>query len=199
MAAPRVTLEEVIKTATDLTREGVHPSVATVREALGGRGSFTTITKHLQTWREQSEETAANVELPEEVEAAYRHAAVAAWGEAYRIAHEEADRIKEQAAEREARLVKGCTETAAEVERLENLLQEHEAKAKAHAEELATIRESEYKFREECARFKAESEAKENRISEVSSELANLKVENKQLLKQAGKLEAEVQLLKSPQ
>ena len=51
MGRPGVTYEEVAAAARSLTEEGKRATAAAVRERLG-RGSLTTIQRHLQTWRE---------------------------------------------------------------------------------------------------------------------------------------------------
>ncbi len=197
MAAPRITLEDVIRTANELVEAGEHPSVSTVREALGGRGSFTTITKHLQEWRLQQEEVNTKADLPERVEAAYRKAAAFAWSEARRQAGEEVALIKEQMEQKEARLVKDATESAAEVGRLEKQVQDLEQKAAKTDKALNELREREAQAREEASRHKAENEASGQRVKACEGERDSLKAENKQLLVQTGKLEAEIQFIKS--
>ncbi len=50
MARPGVTYLEVVKTATKLIEQKIHPSIEEVRRALG-TGSNSTINKHLREWR----------------------------------------------------------------------------------------------------------------------------------------------------
>lgn len=68
MARPGVTYEDVTKVTAKILRQGLNPTVARVREYLG-TGSNTTISRHLEAWREtfDDEQTGFPESVPEEL------------------------------------------------------------------------------------------------------------------------------------
>lgn len=69
MARPGILYSHVAKAAAQLTAAGKNPTVDTVREALGGTGSKSTITPLLKQWKNenQGETTAAGAGIPVEL------------------------------------------------------------------------------------------------------------------------------------
>lgn len=59
MARPGITYSQVAQAAETLTAAGASPTIAAVREALGGTGSPNTIHKHLAAWRDGQPTAAA--------------------------------------------------------------------------------------------------------------------------------------------
>ncbi|MDR5902097.1 DNA-binding protein [Halomonas icarae] len=104
MARIGVTYEDVQRAIDALLAQGDAPSVQKIREILG-TGSFTTISDHLRTWRQQREEN-RDVPPPRGMPAALQELAEALWrqaqesaNEALRHYREEADRKVEEAQE----------------------------------------------------------------------------------------------------
>ena len=123
MAAPRITQEQVFQTADTLRQQGEHPSVAAVREAIGS-GSYSTVNRYLQLWREQQEKEMVSADLPAPVEEAYRKAAAVAWNEASRLTGEQVTAIKEQTTKERERFEKEARDAAAEITRLEQQVEQ---------------------------------------------------------------------------
>ena len=63
-----LTIQQVHNTADQLQGQGIKPTLAEVRKALGG-GSFTTISEAMKSWRQdnQQEEQLRQVELPSSI------------------------------------------------------------------------------------------------------------------------------------
>ena len=65
-----ITPEQIIETAEALVERGASPTLAAVRQELGG-GSFTTISEALRSWRERrqaSQARAESVQVPARVQ-----------------------------------------------------------------------------------------------------------------------------------
>jgi colicin import membrane protein len=79
MARTGITGDQVFAAADDLAAEGIQPTVKLVRDRIGG--SYSTITPHLATWKEERRgQAVANIpDMPESVEATSRTVWVAAW------------------------------------------------------------------------------------------------------------------------
>lgn len=139
-----ITKEEVFETATAIFARGKNPTQATVRAALG-KGSFSTISKHLAEWREQQTDAEALVtsteQMPDQVQsllhrtyAAIRaHAESTVVGEQTTLLEQENERLREKLTD--------CETTKAElaglqfayreaIARMEQLTRENERIAK---------------------------------------------------------------------
>ena len=178
MAKARISLEDVIRIANELTKQGEYPSVSTVRDALGS-GSFTTINKHLQAWKEEREAGMVQRSLPEAVEASYRKAAAHAWMESERLSQEKITQAAEQAKIKEAQLNKQYMEALAEVERVEKLLQEATVKNQQIFQSLESIHHAERQSSEEKVKLMKQVEFGQTRISELTDDLENERTEYK--------------------
>ncbi len=73
MARAAHTPEQIHEAADRLAADGQEPNPGNLREALGGKGSFTTITKHLEAWREKrrAQPGPVAIEMPESVKEAF--------------------------------------------------------------------------------------------------------------------------------
>lgn len=73
MARAAHTPEQIHEAADRLAADGQEPNPGNLREALGGKGSFTTITKHLEIWREKrrAQPGPVAIEMPESVKEAF--------------------------------------------------------------------------------------------------------------------------------
>ena len=103
-----ITMEMIHAIADELLKEGKRPTLANVREALGDKGSFTTISKGMQTWKEkQSKIIAASITpIPDDVKNELNLAAQHLWNSAMQIAegklHSERDALSAAREEMEA-------------------------------------------------------------------------------------------------
>lgn len=125
-----VTEALVSEVAEQMCAEGREPSILTVQARIGG-GSFSTVKKHLDRWREKKREEHAAPETPGEINRKAQEFARAVWGLAYERATSAADlEVKEirrqleiantslaEAAEEIARLEKSETVQRAETDK----------------------------------------------------------------------------------
>ena len=192
MAAPRITQDSVFKAADQLSEQGEYPSVSTVREYLGS-GSFSTITKYLQQWREHQDKAAVTIDLPEKVEAAYRKAAVVAWQEASRLANEKAVVAEERMEQERQKHVQASDEASAEIERLETLVQQMELKDQQRQKELEELSQRERSQTERAVRAEAQVNSAAKEANNLNSKVEALEKENKELHNQVGHLEAKLE------
>lgn len=167
----KVNYEDVARTAVSLLVQGINPSVAKIRQALGGIGSPNTINDHLREWREELAKRETKM-LPPAVPDALVGAVGQFW-EAARLAAEqalipelrraadevEAANAKERAAERgleesKARLTEAQEQLASSGNRIESLSRAAEREAE-HVRQLEA----------ELDRVKHDAE---NRVAEAS-------------------------------
>ena len=176
MAAPRITQEQVFKTADELKQQGEHPSVAAVREAIGS-GSYSTVNRYLQLWREQQEKDMVSVDLPAPVEEAYRKAAAIAWAEASRVAGEQVAIVKEKAEQEQQRREEEARDAAAEIERLEQQAGQVEplqARVQELTEQLTRLEAENRQLSEQRTTQAEDLKAANEKISTLSREIGTL-------------------------
>jgi len=127
MAISRIKKEQVWKTAQALVDEGRKPTIQAIRQRLGG-GSYTTISRHLASWREQRRPEPEQPPVPESVQEIARRL----WAEAWRLSEE--------------KLVQGQTQWATERQQLEqeirDLALELDQKDKAFREAMTKLENS---------------------------------------------------------
>ncbi len=117
-----LTIEQIHEAADNLSEQGIKPTMAKVREALGGKGSFTTINEAMKTWKatQTHEEMLLKVDLPSELNERLQATAAILWESAQDIANERlnAERQAMKAAQDQA--VIECEEAQEVVKLLEN-------------------------------------------------------------------------------
>jgi chromosome segregation ATPase len=122
MARNGITYEQVANAANLIRTRGMVPSISAIRAALNNEGSFSTISKHLDKWRESDAGKSDDRPMPEAVE----NAALSAIGELWQIASKEArDEIaalREEHRVERARMQAEYTELLKENARLEHAL-----------------------------------------------------------------------------
>lgn len=92
-----LTIQDIHATADRLAEQGIKPTLAEVRKALGG-GSFTTISDAMKSWRQeqQIEQQLQQIDLPSSIEERLKSLGAEMWQSAINMANERL------AAEREA-------------------------------------------------------------------------------------------------
>lgn len=174
-----ITFEQVVGVIESLTIHGKRVTAANIRAELG-RGSMSTILKHLQVWRTTQGKT--KPELPDTQDRDYsalhkavndliREATVQVEHEAIRAANDNAETIKglmaeaEEAKERLQELeeqVAQLTEERGELQAQKKGLETELASAK---DELRELRQRNERLIEECATAKAQAEAADQRAN----------------------------------
>lgn len=192
MARPIVTPQLVAEAAEALLAEKVDPTILTVQARIGA-GSYSTVKKHLDLWKEQRAKSAAAApETPAEVEAKARDLARAVWLLAAAEAKREAQQAKDQAA----------AEVAAAQDELRQALTEITRLEASEAKLTATVEQQQARLREvELALAEAQTQAR--RVVEAERELSDARAQLEQVrgdvtLKavEAGKLSGEVEALR---
>ena len=189
--------DEVIETANRLEAEGKEVTALTMLSALG-RGSLTTIYKHLDAWRETKpvRSPVVQADQPEPVKTAF--------ATAWRVAAEEAARettvIREKAAEEvkgALRQFHGALEALAKVEAdreadgeamegLHGIIAEQKAQIGKLESEVAAANARADELRDQLKSLQADRDAAIKAAAEHKGELTALKDQNKQLLAKIG-------------
>lgn len=93
-----ITKEQIFEAANAILEEGANPTLSSVRERLGGTGSFATITRYMQEWRNEQKAPAAPIRelAPEAITERVQQLSTDVWSIALKMAN---DRLK---AEKEA-------------------------------------------------------------------------------------------------
>lgn len=177
MARPGITQDDVFTTATALEEEGTSPTVNAVRERLG-TGSFSTITNHLEAWRLQRTHNPLNVPvMPERVERAFHQAWSVAARTAWEGLEEERETLRRKATESES----NQRDMTAEIERLEQLVDEADRKTKAADAERGALNKTLLERDEALSRLKIEAARMEERLQAAQQRGEEIKVQLEQL------------------
>jgi len=166
MARQIVTQQAVTEAAEALIVEGAEPSIVAVQARIGG-GSYSTVKKFLDVWKQQRAEAAtAAPDTPAEIQAKGQEFARIVWAMASREAQAEAQQAKDEA-QAEVAAVRGeLAEATNEIARLEGV----------EASQAATIDQQAAKLREvELALAEAQTQAR--RVAELEKSLADLRAE----------------------
>ncbi|WP_201609968.1 DNA-binding protein [Psychrobacter submarinus] len=139
-----LTIQQVHNTADQLQEQGIKPTLAEVRKALGG-GSFTTISEAMKSWRQdnQQEEQLRQVELPSSIAERLQTLGADMWQTAIDIAN---DRLVKEREALESIKAKSQAETdeaqeavkTLESEQADLLVQLDEVTATAEAAAIST-------------------------------------------------------------
>lgn len=166
MARQIVTQQAVTEAAEALIVEGAEPSIVAVQARIGG-GSYSTVKKFLDVWKQQRAEAAtAAPETPAEVQAKGQEFARIVWALASREAQAEAQQAKDEAQAAVAAVRVELAEATNEIARLEGV----------EAAQAATIDQQAAKLREvELALAEAQTQAR--RVAELEKSLADLRAE----------------------
>lgn len=166
MARQIVTQQAVTEAAEALIVEGAEPSIVAVQARIGG-GSYSTVKKCLDVWKQQRAEAAtAAPDTPAEVQAKGQEFARIVWALASREAQAEAQQAKDEAQAEVAAVRVELAEATNEIARLEGV----------EASQAATIDQQAAKLREvELALAEAQTQAR--RVSELEESLADLRAE----------------------
>lgn len=186
MAREGITQAQVFNAADAISSAGQNPTVASIRAKLG-TGSFTTITAHLRAWKEQvitSEPETSDV--PEEVTAALGRAAEIVWKAANEHFARELAALRKAADDNTLKAYAEADEARAEIERLEEVVENDRETITAQAEHVQDLAEKYTALRNiieslktERAELRTELKAADARIKEQSDLLRRLVPEKK--------------------
>lgn len=166
MARQIVTQNAVTEAAEALIVEGAEPSIVAVQARIGG-GSYSTVKKFLDVWKQQRAEAAtAAPETPAEVQAKGQEFARIVWALASREAQAEAQQAKDEAHAEVAAVRVELAEANNEIARLEGV---EAAQAETIDQQAAKLREVELAL--------AEAQTQARRVGELEKSLADLRAE----------------------
>lgn len=166
MARQIVTQQAVTEAAEALIVEGAEPSIVAVQARIGG-GSYSTVKKFLDVWKQQRAEAAtAAPDTPAEVQAKGQEFARAVWALASREAQAEAQQAKDEAHAEVAAVRVELADAHNEIARLEGL---EAAQAETIEQQAAKLREVELAL--------AEAQTQARRVGELEKSLADLRAE----------------------
>ncbi|HFH4246446.1 TPA: DNA-binding protein [Pseudomonas aeruginosa] len=166
MARQIVTQQAVTEAAEALIVEGAEPSIVAVQARIGG-GSYSTVKKFLDVWKQQRVEAAtAAPETPAEVQAKGQEFARIVWALASREAQAEAQQAKDEAQAEVAAVRVELAEANNEIARLEGV---ESAQAETIDQQAAKLREVELAL--------AEAQTQARRVPELEKSLADLRAE----------------------
>jgi chromosome segregation ATPase len=181
-----ITREQIIETAEALQAAGVNPTMQAVRDALGSKGSFATISPVLRAWRDSKAQRATvAIEMPGEAKAALERAGADLWKIITALATERLTKVQEEAEAAINAANSDRDEALLEIERLETSIEQtggelaealaaNEVSTNALNDALEEIRALEIQLAD-----KARIEADNTRLM---AELAELRTENKTLV-----------------
>ena len=166
MARQIVTQQAVTEAAEALIVEGAEPSIVAVQARIGG-GSYSTVKKFLDVWKQQrAQDAAAAPETPAEVQVKGQEFARTVWALASREAQAAAQQAKDEAQAAVAAVRVELGEATNEIARLEGV----------EAAQAATIDQQATALREvELALAEAQTQAR--RVTELEKSLADLRTE----------------------
>ena len=166
MARQIVTQQAVTEAAEALIVEGAEPSIVAVQARIGG-GSYSTVKKCLDVWKQQRAEAAtAAPDTPAEVQAKGQEFARIVWALASREAQAEAQQAKDEAQAEVAAVRVELAEANNEIARLEGV---EAAQAETIDQQAAKLREVELAL--------AEAQTQARRVAELEKSLADLRAE----------------------
>ena len=166
MARQIVTQQAVTEAAEALIVEGAEPSIVAVQARSGG-GSYSTVKKCLDVWKQQRAEAAtAAPDTPAEVQAKGQEFARIVWALASREAQAEAQQAKDEAQAEVAAVRVELAEANNEIARLEGV---EAAQAETIDQQAAKLREVELAL--------AEAQTQARRVAELEKSLADLRAE----------------------
>jgi FtsZ-binding cell division protein ZapB len=180
-----ITAKQIIQAAEALVARNVEPTMAAVREELGGTGSFSTIGTVLRTWRTERAETTRQLSgtpIPEELQGILSLAFGKAWAAALAAAEANLAPQREALAKEKLEVEAGrkeCQEVIqtleGRIESLEDALRKAEAGlAKAEAARDASVAQL-LELSRENGRFQEQLKAARAQNETLTRELGDLK------------------------
>lgn len=185
--AKRLTEEEVHAAAAELQESSVKVSSIEIYKFLG-RGSLTTITNFLKTWKIESMETntlPALITLPESLKKSAEQLTIKLWAESQEIAEQEIKSQREALRQAEALTNEKIAEAEAfseeQAKQIEDLETKNEILKNEKTEDHALFLKEEKRLQTEIAQAKKEETIFEQRFIESEKQLKEIAKENNNL------------------
>lgn len=177
MARPGITREQVCEAANALAEEGIQPTVKLVRDRIGG--SFSTITPHLATWKdERGGKHVANIpDLPESVAAVCRTIWATAWKAGQDAIQTERDGLTSARRDMELERV----ELTHEITDLETKLEAAETERDALARKALDVDQERTAALEEVTKMRVENARLEERVANTEKRADELRAQVERL------------------
>jgi chromosome segregation ATPase len=172
----------VFSICDELNEQGIKPTLARVREGLGG-GSFTTIQPLLKEWKDKRSEPAAETtgQLPDEVREVVAAAAAQIWTKAQAKAGEEYQALRESMENQLSESEAEKNEALSEVRRLE-------AETGSQADVIQKMESELTGYKEALQEAKSELKAKVEKLAEYEG----LMKRHEELLLEVGELRGRI-------
>lgn len=193
MPRPIVTQEAVNQIANALIAEGATPSILAVQARIGA-GSYTTVKKYLDAWKQaQTQTQPSGTEPPDDVKAKGAELARYVWALAEKVAQQEAQAVKTEAREQVMAVQNELAAAMAEIARLEHV---EAQQSEAIERQQTRLREAELALAEARAQAQRVPEL-EQTITQVRAELDTARHEVTQKSVEAGRLSGEAEALRA--
>ena len=177
-----VSKQQIFKTATQLLEEGINVSVQSVRDRIGS-GSFTTITKYLAEWREETPDQPADIpEIPASVQGAFTQI----WAKASQLAQENLKTQSEALETARNEIEHEKSTMADEIERLEKELEAQIELQETTSQELEIERQNKTNAMESLTTLSIEN-------AKINEQLKSCESLNKSAKREIVRLEKQLQ------
>lgn len=186
-----VSEEDVRRCADELSAEAKTVSPRTVREALGGRGSFSTISKYLNVWKDNRPAGVSPIplEIPDSIQSSFN----AIWRSALTEAHREAQVVRERAAEEVKDALNRLQEALSEVERLEAITATDAEKIDSLTGQLSQSDAQLQEARRQAERLSAERDEARSQLERVQQELLQSRQDGVAAVTEAAELRGQLE------
>lgn len=184
-----LTEADIFKAADQLVQHGHKVTLETLRDALGG-GSFSTISPALKAWRanQQQRQELSDIALPDALSQMHQQAIAEAWQLAQKLASDRLAAERAQLDELRENLENEAEEQRRAVEILEIELDDAQKNLASTTDQLTKSTAENHKIAAELSTAQA-------KISELTDREAAAVEREKEAIKQAAKLEGQLEIL----
>lgn len=178
--------EKIHGIAASLVEKGKKPTLANVREALGG-GSFTTISESMKKWhsKQQKQEELNNVQLPDALQQSLQSVTASLWSNAVALANEKLTSERLALQEAQAQAQQAVDEYSESMKVLENENSELQAKINQLEKEQKAAQLQEQQAREESHALAIKLAKAEGEVKAKNEQIDQLRSDNKKLTEQS--------------
>jgi len=179
-----ITKDQIIEAAELLKAKGINPSMAAVRDKLGG-GSFATISPILREWKKSQEQRATvAIKMPSEAKAALERAGVDIWRIVTTLASEKLAKVQDEADEAVKAAALERDESLSEIESLES-------ECKQRNSEIINLTQNNTNLNNEIQAVLKKVAALEKELSITSAKLDDSQQDRNRIIKELEKIRYE--------